>query len=493
MRPVAPSRSYPATWWLRDDDGNEHRVPGLISFDEANNPLVNLYGSLPGQWNDSFLLDAVNTHVFPLLYGVTMDSHWTLVDSQVESYKRSMGSDIVDVVLRPRFVLAGDFYLQKDELAVTDVTLTLWDQDEWAGWRNSIVITDRNAHEGSILTVSHKPPTPTVAALDGATLSLVDDSWGHALPDANGAVTVSASSAWVLDLNAPTSLDELLSQWIEPLVFMTTSATRRKTGLERMSVGCTKWVMEKTGEPAPGKLRLYAQSGTRPEGPLPEWGLLHRREDWDLKTQLPVLFSFVRAQRSAVDQYLSYRNASGYTWQMRFAILYQIIETLDRTLNPDPPKTEAQLAAVAAIQRVVAGEPDLIPFAEELQTTIEHAQVKSLAQRLSRLDQQASGFLSTELSDKTWKNDLAGLRNIVAHGLEASQELVTDRGPLWTGTQLIELLFEVRILTELGFTPERSATVLRENPRWYGRITALKANLSVINAMIQRAREAQQP
>lgn len=493
MTTSAQDRSYPATWSLRDDDGHEHSVPGLISFDEANNLLVNLYGSLPGQWSNSFLFDAVKTRVFPLLYGVTMDSHWTLVDSQVESYRRSMRSDIVDVVLRPRFALAGDFYLQKDELAVTDVKLTLWDQDEWAGWRDSITVTDRNVNEGTPLTVTHEPPGPTAIGVDAATVSLVDDSWGRAFPDADGSITVSASSAWILDLNTPTSLDELLSQWIEPLVFLTTSATRRKSGLGRMSVGSTQWVMEKTGEPAPGKLRLYAQSGRRPKGPLPEWGLLHRREDWDLEAQLPVLFSFVRTHRSAVDQYLSYRNGSGYTWQMRFAVLYQIIETLDRALNPDPPKTEEQLAAVTAIQRVVADELDLIPFADELRATIEHAHVKSLAQRLSRLDQQAGGFLSAELSDKTWKNDLADLRNIVAHGLEASKELVTDRGPLWTGTQLIELLFEVRVLIELGFTPERAAIVLRENPRWYGRITALKENLLAINEMIQRARGRHQP
>lgn len=486
-------RSFPATWSLRDDEGNEHSVPGLISFDESNNPTVNLYGSLPGQWNDSFLFDAVNTHVFPLLYGMTMDSHWTLVGSRVESYRRSMRSDIVDVVLRPRFALAGDFYLQKHELAVTDVRLALWDQDEWAGWRDSITITDRSTSEGSPLTVTHEPPGPTTGGIDGATISLVDDSWGTAFPTANGSVTVSATSVWTLDLDDPTNLDDLLSQWIEPLVFLTTSATRRKTGLERMSVGSTHWIMEKTGEKVPGKLRLYAQSGTRPEGPLPEWGLLHCRKDWDLEAQLPALFTFVRTHRSTVDQYLSYRNGSGYTWQMRFAVLYQIIETLDRALNPDPPKTEAQLAAVTAIQRIVVDEPELLPFAEELLSTIEHVQVKSLAQRLSRLDQQANDFLSAELADKTWKNDLAGLRNIVAHGLEASQELVTDGGPLWTGTQLIELLLEVRILMELGFTPDRAAAVLRENARWYGRITALRDNLSSINAMIQRARERQQP
>ncbi|TFD52352.1 hypothetical protein E3T46_05645 [Cryobacterium sp. Hh11] len=250
--------------------------------------------------------------------------------------------------------------------------------------------------------------------------------------------------------------------------------------------------MEKTGEPTPGELRLYAQSVSRPEGPLLEWGLLHRRGHWDLEAQLPVLFTFVRTHRSAVDQYVSYKNVPGCTWQMRFAVLYQIIETLDRALNPDPPKTEAQQAAAAAIQKVVAQEPMLMPFTEELQSAIQHVQVKSLAQRLSRLDQQANGFLSAELSDKSWKNDLAALRNIVAHGLEASQELVTDRGPLWTGPQFIELLFEVRILMELGFAPQRVAKVLRETARWYGRITALKENLSAINAMIQRSRERQQ-
>jgi hypothetical protein len=489
MKSLAKRDFYPATWSLIDDDGETHSVPGLISFDEAKNPLVNLYGSLPGQWNDSFIFDAVKTQVFPLLHGETMESHWTLVSSRVVSYTRSMRNDVVDVVLKPRFALAGNFRLGEHELAVTNVKLTLWDQDAWGSWSDSVLVTNERSNERGWLNVSREGPEPIAACIDDATVLFRDDSPSHTFPDANGAVTVSATSAWTVNLRTPISLDELFSEWIEPLAFLITSATRRKTGLERMSVSSEAWVAGDAGEPMRGTLRLYAQSGARPEGALPEWGLLHRLSDWDFESQLPELFRFVRSHRSLIDQYLSYRNVSGHTWQMRFAVLYQIIETLDRALNPDPPKSAEQMRALATLRRIVDGEPDLVPFADDLLAAVEHLQVRSLAQRLSRLDSQAGGFLSAELADKGWKNDLSSLRNIVAHGLEASRELVADRGPLWTGTELIELLFEVRVLIELGFDASQAAAILRENPRWHGRITVLRENLRTIDSMISRAKE----
>ena len=49
--------------------------------------------------------------------------------------------------------------------------------------------------------------------------------------------------------------------------------------------------------------------------------------------------------------------------------------------------------------------------------------------------------------------------------------------PLWTGAQLIELLFEIRVLICFGFDQEQASKIVKSNARWYGRVESLKSKL----------------
>ncbi|WP_344802658.1 HEPN domain-containing protein [Microlunatus ginsengisoli] len=107
-------------------------------------------------------------------------------------------------------------------------------------------------------------------------------------------------------------------------------------------------------------------------------------------------------------------------------MLYQVIESMDRSLNSsaDTPDAETLAFALAALDRALSTEPALKTFRSRLRWATKHATDKSLAQRLARLDSQVDGFISAELADSQWMNDLAALRNSVAHGLEAAKSLV---------------------------------------------------------------------
>ena len=164
---------------------------------------------------------------------------------------------------------------------------------------------------------------------------------------------------------------------------------------------------------------------------------------------------------------------------MQFAVLYQVIETLDRSLNAKDDTVDAGVTqdALEALGRAIQAEPPLQKLAKRLQWTVKHAGDPNLAKRLSRLDSQVNNFISNELSSREWKSDLAALRNGVAHGLDSAKAIVTDAGPLWTGAQLIELLFEIRVLICFGFDQEQASKIVKSNARWYGRMESLKSNL----------------
>lgn len=428
---MSTTRSEPASWWVAGEDRAD-AVPGLLVFDEASNPTIHLHKPLPGLEDNPMFAGLEELPVFPLIHGITMDEHWTLLDSRIESGQWSWKFDrMADIVLRPRVALSGDFLLSKPELNITRVRISLWDQDDWTGWIRSVNITNRDQASEAPLSIVHVPPSPVISSLPGAQVSLLDDSWGFAAPNSKGVINVRANSAWQLDFDQPSSIPDLFTQWIEPLIFLTTTATRRKTGLSRMAVWSSQWHFAPGSVQSEG-LRVYAQSGSRPEGDIPSFGLLHQLSDWDLERQLPMVFAFVWDHNFAVDQYLSYRNSSGYTYQMQFAVLYQVIETLDRSLNAKDDTVDAGVTqdALEALGRAIQAEPLLQKLAKRLQWTVKHAGDPNLAKRLSRLDSQVNNFISNELSSREWKSDLAALRNGVAHGLDSAKAIVTDAGPL---------------------------------------------------------------
>ena len=224
---MTTTRSEPASWWVAGEDRAD-AVPGLLVFDEASNPTIHLHKPLPGLEDNPMLAGLEELPVFPLIHGITMDEHWTLLDSRIESGQWSWKFDrMADIVLRPRVALSGDFLLSKPELNITRVRISLWDQDDWTGWIRSVNIMNRNQASEAPLSIVHVPPSPVISSLPGAQVSLLDDSWGFAAPNSKGVINVRANSAWQLDFDQPSSIPDLFTQWIEPLIFLTTTATQR--------------------------------------------------------------------------------------------------------------------------------------------------------------------------------------------------------------------------------------------------------------------------
>lgn len=469
------SHSFPSRWQIQDDEGNERRTYGELTIDESNNPSVRLYD--PPAWIERAFLSGISGEppLIPLIQGLTREHEWTLINSRIERHGWGR-TELTEVALRPEFAACGDFVLDSEDLAVTSVLFRLWDHDVWTDWGESIKITDRNSARGTVASAVHESPESVTANVEGGTVTLCDISSGIVFREED-AVRLSARSAWKLSLEEPTDLRTLLRDWIKPFVYLTTSATRRKTGLSMMRIGSSQWIHPSTGEPWGKRLTLYAQNGSRPDSPLRWSDLRHRLEDWDLERQLPQLMRFARTHRSVADQYISHQNLFGRTWRSEFMALYPLVESLDRSLNPDPPMSEQQQSALTALDRALKRDDALAPCEGELRRSIEHQQSRNLARRLSQLDNQTGQFISRELGSKGWKNDLAALRNIVAHGLPAANELVSDRSPLWLGSQLLELLYEARSFVEMGFEGDDVERVIKASPHWEQRIAGIRKNL----------------
>ncbi|GAA3612937.1 ApeA N-terminal domain 1-containing protein [Microlunatus ginsengisoli] len=154
----------PAKWWL-SEPRTDRAFPGAIEIDSAGNVSIHVYERLPGLEDIPFFDPTALLPSFPIIYGLTMSDHWTLLDCQIESWRNNFAYNLCDIVLRPRVALAGEFLLNSDELSVTQFCFSLWDQDDWAAWARTLEVTDRDDAVAQNLTVTHVPPNRRTAAL----------------------------------------------------------------------------------------------------------------------------------------------------------------------------------------------------------------------------------------------------------------------------------------------------------------------------------------
>ena len=466
------ARTLPAKWSRTNDLGEQETIVGSLEISpDFPTHLIHLTEDFASDHDvlSGFLSEQEELDVFPVLHGQTKEGFFTAIDSRPVRSNRTYGSaKLSDIVLRPTFVIQGDVLLNADELSVTHVTLRFWDQDAWAEWYN---LNIKNAtKDDPTVVITQLPPETHSLELDGAKISLLDASQTSYFPFGHGRVSVNQTSRFELEFEEEVPLQDFMAKWMSPLSFWISSGTRRTSGIEMMRIHNRNWVSDVDGSPVTSWLSVIPRNPKRKFAADDRIDFLHKLNEFDFERQLPVVLDVYETYRPAVDQYLDYLHNMPSTPMVRLTVLAQMVETLDRSLDPDPSVTTELQEAATALSTHVASEPTLKKYASGTKRVVTESVRPTLEARLRRLDISTGKIVGEMLNRKSWKSDIALIRNSIVHGLPSSSFFLTNYIPIQIAIDILEMLFEFRLMVALGFTADEvKKKVTEDDPRWFGR------------------------
>lgn len=470
---VDATRTLAAQWTRTTEDGKKDTITGTLVI-SPDNPthLIHLTRDFASDEDsiEGFLTGQSEVDVYPVLHGQTEDGLYTAIDSRVVRSSRNFGSSkLSDIVLQPSFVIKGNVTLNEHELAVTDVTLRFWDQDAWAQWFN--LRLKNGTPEDRTVYIEQVPPPSHSLKLDGVEVSIRDASQTSYFPLNHGKISIDQTSVFDLKFDDEVPLKDFLSNWMAPLSFWVSSGTRRTSGIEVMSIQNRNWTMDGDGSPVTSWLTVVPRNPKRKFSETDEILFLHKLRDFDFARQLPIVIETFAKHRPAIEQYLDYIHNRPGTPMVRLTVLAQLVETFDRSLDPDPALTEQVIADAKAVAAVVASEAALNKYVLDAKRAVMESVRPTLANRLKRLD-VATGKIVSELVGEgvDWKGSIAAIRNAIVHGLPSSLFFLTNVIPIQISVDILEVLFELRLLVALGFTPDEVKKIVKEDDfSWFGR------------------------
>jgi hypothetical protein len=406
---------------------------------EDGGPEVKVYGSwsdVPTMMQNSF------DEPLPLLYGNVFGTRVTLMDVRVTHSTTNM-SPLQDTTMHARYSLEG-LWLDADEVNFTDVRFQLFNHDEWTGWDAYPNNTDFMLGEDGA-TLTYRAPDDLSARLLGANLRLVDESTNARTSQPSGWLLKSAST-FVLRLDKPTPLDEVFDRWISPMEFLLMTATRQEPGVSRLSATNREWVFDNERHKGQRWVDIRHWQPARPEKDRRYHELLHRLSDFDFNRQMPLVYKATEQHRYSIEHFAALRGSNFGGHLARFVAAAQLVESFHRTLHP----------------RETGRDLDV---------------------RLNGLDGDVGRMIKAIIGNGVWAREVRDLRDIVVHGLRASEELTQDVRSLQVATTVLLMIFEARMLVEFGFTAEQARKLIERDVRHGNNLTLIRVNYEHLKAI----------
>lgn len=474
-------RTVAAQWTRTDKNGKKDTVVGtLVISSEIPTHLIHLSRDFADESTNGISvfggLSEVN--VYPLLHGQTEDGMYTAIDSrEIRSSRSFGGGKLSDIVLQPSFLIKGSVALNEHELAITDVQLRFWDQDAWAQWYS--LQLKNGTPEDRTVTIKQIPPPSHSLKVNGVEVSLHDDSQTAYFPFDTGKISISQTSVFHLKFDEEITLTDFFSKWMAPLSFWVSSGARRTSGVEAMSVHNKNWTLDSDGSPVTSWLTVIPRNPERKFKDDDKIRFLHRLKDFEFEKQLPIILDAAFAHETAIGQFLDYLHSPPGTPMVQLTVLAQLVETFDRSLDPDPLATDELNEEAQALFAFVAASDKFKKYASDSKRMVKESARPTLASRLKRLDTATGKIVGDMLKEMDWKSAVAEVRNAIVHGLPSSSFFLTNIIPIQVSVDILELLFEMRLLVAMGFTPdEMKAIVVDGDPNWYGRTHNVRSYLS---------------
>lgn len=469
---VEVARTLAAEWTRTNDEGTKETITGSLEISpDFPTHLIHLTRDFASEHDvlTGFFTDQAELDVYPVLHGQTKEGWFTAIDSRPMRSQRTFGSSkFSDIVLRPSFVIQGDVLLQAHELSVTNVALRFWDQDSWAEWFN-LQVQNGTKEDPTVVIKQLSPPTHSLQ-FDGVKISLLDASQTSYYPFGHGRVNINQTSRFELNFDEEVPLQDFMANWMAPLSFWISSGTRRTSGIEMMRIHNRNWTLDNDGSPVKSWLSVTPRNPKRKFAVDDKIDFLHKLSEFDFERQLPIALATFVQHKPAIEQYLDYLHNTPSTPMVRLTVLAQMVETLDRSLDPDPPVTTDLEDTAAALSCHVAAEPTFKKYAQGAKRVVKESVRPTLEDRLRRLDVSTAKVVSEMLNRRSWKADIANIRNSIVHGLPSSSYFLTNYIPIQIAIDILEMLFELRLMVALGFTAEEvKKKVTKDDPRWFGR------------------------
>jgi len=235
-----------------------------------------------------------------------------------------------------------------------------------------------------------------------------------------------SSSAFGMSFNEPVSIDDLFDRWLLPLEFLIMTATGRPTGIRTLRGTNERWQIE-TLKKDDCWVDIRVSHAPRPSEHINHHELLHLLPDFDFGRQIPLVLDTVNRNRYSVEHFAAVKAGAG-GHLARFVASAQLVESFDRSLHDDQGR-------------------------------------RGLDSRLIRLSRESGDVLHEIIGHKRWAKHVARVRDIVVHGLETSERLTRDVRSLQVATEILLLLFEARLLVEIGFEATMAKTLIERRLR----------------------------
>src|SRR5664280_479 len=233
-----PHQQRPAVWYRPGDYEAGETAAGLYRVTDNGQPEVSLHGS----WSATPSFEWDDTEFLSLFYGEAFGLRVTAVDGQLSRSTRRM-SRLQDTTILPRYVVEG-IWLAQEDLALTEVHVQFWDQDEWS-LLDAFPRTATGQGQSNLL-VEYQPSEELTAQMPEGSLSIVDASNSRQTMHPRGWV-LESSSAFRMSFREPVDLDDLFSRWLLPLEFLIMTATGRPTGIRTLRGTNNRWEIESPG------------------------------------------------------------------------------------------------------------------------------------------------------------------------------------------------------------------------------------------------------
>ena len=473
-------RTQPALWYEPGTYRLENPVPGLYSILENGQPEARLHGS----WSDVPPLLATDLEQpLQILHGNVFGRAVTLVDCTVTGGKRNL-SRLQDVTLWPSYAIEG-LFLEASELAFTEVYVHYWDQDIWTEWNAYEAEVTANSSRYDI-RIASRSPKEVSAQVQDASITLCDASTFSQTPQPSDGWILKSQSKFHLTFREPLPIDDLFSRFLVPLEALIISATGRPSGIKSLQATNREWPqIPNSRYPSDRWVKVRVSYHPRPSKELYYVDLLHLLRDFDFARQLPLVMEAVEQHRYSIEHFAAIKRPNSGGALANFVAASQLVESFDRTLHDDQP-SPGQVDEVRKVEKLLSTTDIDAGYRSKIKNFLKRSHEPSLEERLRRLDAETGLVVTDIVSNRRWCADIARLRNIVVHGLPASEALTRDIRSIQVATDILLKLFESRWLCVIGFEKSQAQALIARRRDYNNATRRIRENYEHVRSLVER-------
>ena len=446
----------------------DHKVPGTLTIMDGGEIELEIISDLDLDVERYF-----STQSFPLIYGTVEELGSVTIESSFYRHRRpTFGSTLIARSrLRAGRVLAGHHFADDELQEFNRLRFSIEGLDEWLDTTGFQIAYQDDFRSASI---DYKPPElPAIDLPGGFTLSFV---FSYRLPELPAIREASIKQSVYLQLTHPDKKPiEAFTTIAYRLTLLLGFAMNETVALHSLTLGGQRWQNRRgkthrqtTAFPLYYPSRPYTEALPN----LDRFNFLFRFRD--IHDQLEKIagrwLSGYDAISPSLSLYFSICNDHYPYLAGQFLSLVQGLETYSRQTTTITPFAEAEFNSVC--QNLLANCE--APYRDWLAGRLRHGNEPSLRQRLKELIKPFAALLGSAAERNTLVNLMIDTRNYLTHYDDALRSRAASGETLYALQQTSEAVFQLHILSILGFEAEDIEGVVSRSERLRSKLSYLK-------------------